>query len=448
MQLKTILKSTKGYSIIEALIAGGIIAVVTGGLGIAINQGIKTRNKIQIVANAVALEAAITSALQDPTSYNGFANILSSQNISQFRSEFRLNVPDWGNIPIQTGSTTSFTNQRQVCNDFDTNKDCTMRVRIDAQETSTSPLRYAFAYRIEINPLVAAMPALGKAAGGNFEAADYIIPVPNSAHNASIACDSLTPLAATGYNSSTGQMTCLEGPTTSCASGSIAVGLQISIGSNNLNFVCQPLAQLSCSSDLYAINRFSPQNMMNIGQAESTSQCGFIGATTVNSFTGPVGLANAVDRPILGNSGRSTAGAGNAWRHGVGAADGTQWATLCPSGYVANITQCTAVLADTLEGLQPSRCPVGYPGDCLANTNAAWPVGVWYGPAATYGGSPVAPINVGTTLSGTSGNRAYCILNNQSQPPGAGWSGYVEMAVTCTVDTIIHPPTATPTATF
>lgn len=442
------LKNKSGQGIVETLMGGAIIGVTAVGLGVAINSMAKSRAKTQAVSNAVALESTVVGTLQDPTIYANYKTELKNGQIDQFRSNFRMPTPGWGGGSIGIGNT-AFTQSGNTCTGFPTNKDCVINLNLQVTSTGGTPPTYAFAYQIQTNGNNVNMVPLGSAAtdsngdgyGDTFAADAYRMIVPSSIFNEDIGCEA-GGIAASGFDFDSGKLLCLSlNPTSlTCPAGQYPVGLELDPDNQKvIRFKCQALHQIGCDNGsspndrYYGLNKFDPAALAS-GSPLTGSECVFVARTTEPALTGPVGSAVAGSRPLAG-----TNGSGASYRYGIKGPGGEAYGTFCPVGYNARITLCQAVL-DNTPGMPP-RCPTGFPRNCTGETNPDWQAGVWYGPAATYDGPLVAPVNVGQAIGEVSGNKARCYLNNSGQPPNAGWTGYVNMAVVCEADTNVYPPT-------
>lgn len=444
----------KGMSIVEILMGAAIVSIAGMGLTVAVQSMARAQIKTQVVADAVSLETLLARAIQEPTTYTSYKTLLQQgddASFEQFKTQFRVAVPSWGSGQLAIGET-YFSRSGEVCANFSVNN-CLYRVNLQVQRTPGTPPTYAFAYRIQLNEDMVPMTPLGAKTsdaagntylGNNFAVDDYRYKVPTSVTAANIVCAS--GQIAMGFDASTGLLNCAGVSTAPCPANTIPIGIQIV--NNNVQLNCQPVRRITCSdgtanSVAYALSSFQLNTLdsrVPASTAVSGARCAFVAQSQVSALTGGEGQEQAASLPMSGGNGWDTSG--TRFRYGITGPGG--WGTFCPAGYNAVITQCAAVLAN-VSGM-PSRCPTGFPRDCNSETNAAWPAGVWYGPPAdgSYAGALVAPLNVGTVIAQTSGNRARCVINNGGQPAGAGWIGYVNMSVVCQVDTTVYPPNRTP----
>lgn len=404
------IKTSSGFSLIDILMASLIISVAAAGLGVAVNSSVSTRQKLDVVNNMVAVESLLIEQLQNPDVFKEptYIAALTKRDLTTFRSQFVLSMPEWGNAQFRLTGPTAATRYRRngsVCSAGCT--DWIFQLSFDIRETSSSPNppAYAFAYNLSANPEVASMPSMGMPQP--FTTASYQIVLPAKSFLGDDTCDASTDVGMTGFNFQTGQAICLHKPTLSCPLGSFASGLKTfpETGTEpplGLEYSCQRIQKVECPLG-YALTLLKPAELdirNHAAPVTDKAACVFMAVDQENSPTGVI-------RAESGISG-----------------------TFCHNGYDALIVSCRGYVARTDK--TPDPCPVGAPvGACPLIED-----GAWYGAPATYEGSPVPPYippaHLRAIASRPGGrNTASCVLNNPPQASGAGWTGYVELEVRC-----------------
>lgn len=421
--------NNRGFGVIEGLVGASILAVTALGLGVAINSMAKSRIKTQTASSAVSLESTIITAIQDPAIYQPFKEELRAGNLDLIRQNFFLPAVGWGDGRLRLSLDGQFfSSDGSACSGGFANKSCVLSLKMDIRQDALPPKpEYSFAYSIETNSNVITMAPIGVPPNSSFATESFKLAMPSVAvADDVVGCEELNAVAAKGFSFDTGKLHCLEAPRLGpsptgddCPDGHFPVALRVF--ENRVTFECQALRSVSCIDRFYALNNFMPRSLdprnPSLPTRTENSRCEFTGLNSVAARTGPV----YGRLPLVGTTGpvRAAYGIKNGW--------------FCPSGYRARIVSCTAQVAPTPQ-TPASPCPVGYPDPCPALVS-----GAWFGASGNYSDPPVAPINLGQTISSVSGQQATCILDNENQPGlannKAGWSGFVNMDVACDLDT-------------
>jgi hypothetical protein len=321
------MRNAHGFSIIEALIAGVLVAVAALGLGQSISQLSKTRTKSQLVSTAISLESSLIASLQSPSTYNSYKSSLQS---GQIPSDMVIPIPfDDNSLSIRPGQTLYLTRQLQLCpRQSFTDTACALMIQLAPMKKIDD--HFAFAYSIQGNPQLTTMSALGSP-----QASDYSVSVPvdiyqNQANDVNCS-DRLTDIGIMGMGDN-GKPICIKKPNAgdTCPRGTLAKGFKVIFDSGSkeyrLAFQCSPpLRILSCIPK---------------------SGNPYPGAYSLQSFI-PASLDRAAPPSALaGNTCTLIATNPSPYADGSGAfrvltqRDGVQVTNACPAGYKPQVVRC------------------------------------------------------------------------------------------------------------
>lgn len=331
-----------GFSILETLIAGVIVAATALGLGMAISFLQKSRQKTEIVSQSIAVEAAIFTALQDPTNYKnavaGSPNQTASTDLSNgnlpstaFTISVMLEPAIPANpplvpvdIPAKVFPITIYPNQPSTVQ-LDKNMNLCAGCPDWTVQASVSPVHknpagiFEYAYQIQGNPKLVNMASTGAANINSLAESDYTIIIPDASYDSSAAttCDPGS-LAMSGIDKA--KAYCLYPPQQKCPPKTIAKGYQLvpysaKPGSYSVELNCSPIRFMTCPSQVmisnvasgvmgtnaYALQNFLPNNLdpnnVNPGTsgAAPSGTCIFLGKSTsdpqpVSPVTMPGGM--------------------------------------------------------------------------------------------------------------------------------------------------------------
>jgi type II secretory pathway pseudopilin PulG len=382
--------SSSGSSIIESLVAAGIILIAASGLSIAFQRMAKAKAKLQLVTFAMNLESSLQAKIQDKNSFLPISSQLSAGNPAGIDTlTLPLQVPIGTLIKTYTvpiGSDVYFDKKTNLCTSCSTGTNWALRLRIEGQKKpgTTFPV-YALAYRIDYNSELAELSSIGTQTATGFVPTDFKWPLPPEAYinQTMVPCNLANKeVFITGIKKDTGEVTCMPmNQSYSCAANEVAIGWQVVGGA--LQLKCQALAVATTPGLNYAVQNFNP----SAGTVISGT------SVVVTDSPWPLQTASGYTPPY---SGRSVVG------------------NICPPNYSFSGT-CTAVSVTSWPGYKNVGCPPGYTGGPI-----------W---------SPFAPTGVGTIANTSSGQAVNCSLSNPVQSVGsgydAGWDAIINVNGVC-----------------
>jgi prepilin-type N-terminal cleavage/methylation domain-containing protein len=415
------LKSERGFSLVELLVASAIIATSALGLGTAIRHLLISREKTQTISQAIGIEGSLVAALQDPTTYaptGANSKVLAamragSSNPPQPTITVTVSAAD-AKVPqvfkiVAGGAPVYLDKNAKVISVGSGNSTSTNWYT----KLSLSPLakignHYSYNYQLQINPNLGVLASLGFSktlTAPTTDEASIIIPAETLAladrATANMSCDPETSLAMLGIDQG-GKPICIERAKNSCSSKAIPKSFRLvqqstSPLSYSYEFRCQRLHVLSCPDKLniggvpdasltnpYALQSFIPNTLDSSGDLDGTGTCVFVASKTVTHTEGPF-------------------------------QDGVSFAAACPLHYTLNAAsvKCNA---GTDDPVAPATVT------CVKN-------------------KPAVPVKPGKTVAKVSGGVITCqravtqVCCGDDPTRCAGiWSGTVSVTYTCGLD--------------
>lgn len=406
--------NSSGFSLIESMIAIGIVTSSALVLTWAMSELQKNRLKVEYITGASALEASLTQAMVDANNYSDTA-VKASLQQSQVPTGLALKVQGTTgaqniNFTISPGQTVGLDRNFQPCT-ANANAPCAYTVAIDLQPVDN---RMAYAYTIKTAlPDVSLnyQPTSGNAATAT-KNYSVTIPYENYLSSLSLMCDPSRFLGVRGVNSGTGNVACIKLPDSSvaCPARTVAKSLTMvadpSGGDPSVAFQCGGLQTASCPTG-YSLNTIDTRSLDS--GATKSGQCVY-------------SLAHTAAGPTL--TGQSIVG------------------QVCPPNYLSQST-CTVVTTSSAQGVcQPNPWCDQY--SCSSSGYSENPVGTM---TATINYScshsitktvPAVPAQVVFTQNRAGGLAADgmvdCHLAMQPQQCGATWQGQAQLQVNCVLN--------------
>jgi len=397
--------SEQGFSIVEALIAALIIAVAGAGLGTSLVHLSHSRQKSQLISQAVGVEAALVSALQDPNTYSATANPSSATALTAIKNGAVVTTPvDVTVTPDPTQPPFHiFSGGAPVYLDDKDNAlpgpggNWAIKVALSNVNLNPATNLYSYAYNIQVNPALANVAQTGATniappAGS----ADLNVVIPpqtlSVANQTQAAClPAATYLAMLGLDQG-GNPICVERAQNKCLQNYIAKGFQLIQQGPNLysyEFTCMKLRSLSCPTQLtdagvpdltlnnpYVLQSFIPNTLDSgvAGAIAPTGQCVFMAAKSKGPivvplpYTNGVTVTNACPPHYIVSGINCTAGANNAQPATVVCASSDPAVPVAPSpatGMAAFVTQANPNSV-TCQRKETQVCCGDNPANCAA----------------------------------------------------------------------------------
>jgi type II secretory pathway pseudopilin PulG len=292
-QPQTVISSSQGFSLIEALIGAALISVIALGLGSSLHYLQHSREKSQSTSLAVETESALINAIQDPANYGSIAGILKSGETppNNFQLKVTLDPSSGQGFSISPGQQIYLTENLHGCESFK-DSNCVMMVALSPWgKDKPLPGMYSFAYSIQTNPSVAVQPALGSPST-TFAATDYILTVPSLSNNEKVVQCGANAVGLLGVDA-TGQALCLyySGSTAECPENSLPKGFVVTPDPSDthryyLNYKCVPMRQIACAQPNYSFQSLNPSALdSSISPSGAAGLCVYIGAPTSSAVT-------------------------------------------------------------------------------------------------------------------------------------------------------------------
>lgn len=389
------LLNRRGFTLVESLVAVGIIGVGLMALPVIMQQVSGSTRKGKAFSQALALEASILAALQNEATFESHRSTMASGARPD-----GLAIAVNGTEFARVGQPRFFNLAGKPCAALD-QKECVLKVDFDIKCTPGTP--YALcdaAYRISAHSQAKGaqpMGPLGASGSTGFSASDYFVPIPAEHYLRmdSTACDPATTVAISGFNRDTGEAYCISKPQNRCPEGTIAKKVQFisnpSGRGGRFEFQCTTTFQtLTCPAN-YALMTFSPASL-EPGKTKSGT-CVFVGVNSVPWQTSPTG------KTISG--------------------------TFCPVNYKTVGASCGAIGATSSPGTcyDPCNCVPPSPPDPV--TGVSSPGGCDSCPRSV----AAAVGSCGVTHQGD--QTASCSISYPSQQCGATWDANCQMSGSC-----------------
>lgn len=420
---------TRGFSLVETLIAAAIILTNLGVISSAVVQYGVVSRKQRIMTKAMDLEAAIHGAVSDPANYTFPVNTVTTIDDMitnyQFPDPFKLqiNVENTATniVATMTNLVPTFSvylnDKLDPCGGTFADSACVLRMEI-SRASLTVPASgtptFAFAYRISFNPAnhikvlnlganhddlfgdaSQRPPPVNPTTGKN----DYNLYVPQFLLLANTQSDCVAGTAGlTGFDRRTGLAQCLLAPTAleECGANQIAKGLTTALSGTRFQLrpICVTTRQFTCG--------LANSNASN----EDYSMYLFDPASIDPDYYNPVGAPlppAAVNRCVISSATSSIFAA--TYTTSINVSE-VQFSNVCPPRYNIN-NDCTLVSVTTPNGFC-TYCP-GNNRDIYGNCNVATNNMIW-------ASGPYTP--VGSLISNNSGSpgtdsiRCYKPLDN------------------------------------
>lgn len=439
--------SQLGYSLVEVLVAAGIMAGLAGVFGTSYVKLGQSKNKSEFVAKLTALESAINRALLDSTTY--------SANMNSFRdgiipAGFTINGVSFSvggrsfSLDLPVNAVTNFGPNFEAC----AGAACRFEVRVvmrsvsSARSTGVSENSVAANYSLKVINSDFNIKFVGggsqKLASEAFTDQDLNIVVPDELFETASAltrlCDFQNGEYIRGYNRETGEANCSVipslGATTPCSATQIPIGVEFDATANLFRFRCRSLVNAQCPVNDAATGRFYSLQTITPNFLDSLA-------------TPPVG---ANSRPVRGTCVIATENTSNLPPPRVGDTFANLHeirGVVCSPGYRSasscSIDASSIVATNGTTGDCATECRVW---DYAPPINIEGPPGVFtptsYPFCAAYGVTvPPVPGVVSFSQSGASVD---CRLLFQPQQCGATWTARLNLDVTCVWDGT-HPET-------
>lgn len=318
------MRNSRGFSIIEALIAAALISIAALGLGNAVSKLSQSRQKSQMVSLSIGFEASMIAALQSPSTYSAYKAQLQH---GQIPTGMSIIVPGDTPVTLTPGQTVYLTKNLQTCQGF-SDANCALQVSLSQLQNIGG--QFSFAYFIQGNPKMPAMTPLGSP---NLD--DYSVTIPVDVYQdkgTDINCDDPTVDIGMMGIGDDGKPICLQKPTAAdtCATGTLAKGFQVIFdpGTKNfrLAFQCStPLRVLTCPAPAgspypggYALQSFLP---VSLDPSSASSSLAY--NTCIFVASNPSAYANSGGTNYV-----------------LTQRDGVQMTNACPPGYKPQATRC------------------------------------------------------------------------------------------------------------
>lgn len=285
------LKSQRGFSIPEALIASAVIIMSVLGVSNSVFNLGKNSAKNRMVASAFAIETLIVSTTQNSeylrtqTIYGGGQSIADALSSGGAPPRIQLK-DDTGTVIADTGSPVTFNNEGKTCTGFPS-RTCTIQVNFSIANTGspTAP-DYRFAYYIEFAQVkdVEATQPMGMRSGTTFQAADYQTPINYMFFEraaGTLQCDpnQADSVIITGMDRDTGMLSCAKFPSSPLAQGQISKGITYSAGSQELQVKGVTAKKYVCPSN-YALVSVNMRDLDPTATPGVAPKCRFAGPTS------------------------------------------------------------------------------------------------------------------------------------------------------------------------
>jgi hypothetical protein len=396
--LAKFLSPIKGFAIVEALVAAGIIGMSMIGMGVGLRKVAETRSLVKEVSSALAIESSLQAAIQDPSQYSAISETLRHgvTNVPTF--QFQLHLTDLEGvektISLTANSDIKFKADGSVSPGEAADWAFQVRVQGVRKGMTLVPI-YALAYQVKFNPQTVRLANLG-ATTDNFQDNDYkwMIPLEGYQDMSVQTCNlSDRDVIVTGINKETHQVSCLKvGDSSKCAADEIATGWVYETATSGgspirqLKMGCRKLSALPACPSLgaggyeYVINSIDPRSTTSTPHG----QCVFIAQGSANVTMNLSGVASTRSSTF----------------------------NVCPPHYefkpaASTSNGCVANVQQSFNGWTEVGCPAGEVGvNWVQNFTPA-------------------PLNIsGAILNG--GTQVSCSLSNDQQMlPGAdNWAGF------------------------
>lgn len=413
------LKFKSGMTLIEVMIALGILMPSLAGLGAAMWKRQQATVKIRGVNQMVAIHSAFLQAVNSELSYTD-AQIagLKDGNWPAEGVTFSLisdTFPAAINFPVDTAGPTSLCINQEGATCACAGFGATCPVQIEAHVRTQAGGRFQFAYRVSAHESLGPMPPLGAPPkdGGGFDAAvagHYSHYLPEKIYRFSVSrfCQG-NNVALAGLVKSTGEEICLRAADginapEACPSGQIPKQF-VSVG-GVLTYRCVPLPTASCNDAHFVMQTFDPAVLDSGGG--SKGQCRMV-TQEMATYT-----------PTLG----------------AGLDTGSIVGEVCPPYYLTQ-SSCNLIVTKNISG----ECPtwnIEYLGDSSVAVAGGTEHYRVYGPVNA--GTVIQPANPGVLTFSEGGRSVSCTLTIPPQRCGSIWEGRVELVPTCVLETGYQAP--------